>query len=85
MPSPAPGGPSGDAYVMIRTLPDPLFVREGANLWHILHIGIPDGRGRLNVTVIVDVPQRLSPRQRRLCEHFRAEDGRAAGTSGLSA
>ena len=53
MPSPAPGGPPGDAYVIIRTLPDPLFVREGANLWHILHIGIPDGRGRLNVTVIV--------------------------------
>jgi DnaJ-class molecular chaperone len=41
--------------------------------------------GRLDVTVIVDVPQQLSPRQRRLCEQLRAEDGRAAGNSGLSA
>jgi molecular chaperone DnaJ len=116
MPSPVPGGPPGDAYVIIRTLPDPLFVREGANLWHVMHIGVPDavlgttatvpvpdgqahitvppgtqsgavlviegqglprfhshGRGRLNVTVIVDIPQQLSPGQRRLYEQLRAE------------
>jgi len=130
MPSPAPGGPRGDAYVIIRTLPDPLFVREGADLWHILHIGVPDavlgtvatvpapdgqaqilvppgtqsgavlaiegkglpryrgrgrGRGRLNVTVIMDIPQQLSPRQRRLYEQLRAEYGQATGNSGLSA
>jgi len=128
MPSPAPSAPPGDAYVIIRTLPDPLFVREGANLWHILHVGVPDavlgttatvqaptgrvqvavppgtqsgavlaiegkglphyhghGRGRLHVTVIVGIPQQLSPRQRRLYEQLRAEDAQAAADSGLSA
>jgi len=43
------------------------------------------GLGRLNVTVIVDIPQQLSPRQRRLYEQLRAEDAQAAGNSGLSA
>ena len=105
-------------------LPDPQFVREGADLWHTLHIGIPDavlgtiatvsapdgqagipvppgtqsgavlaiegqglpryhgrGRGSLNTTVIVDIPQQLSPRQRRLYEQLRAEDAQAAGLS----
>jgi len=42
MPSPVPGGPPGDAYVIIRMLPDPRFVRDGADLWHTLHIGVPD-------------------------------------------
>ena len=37
MPSPVPGGPPGDAYVIIRMLPDPQFVREGADLWHPAH------------------------------------------------
>ena len=40
MPSPAPGGTPGDAYVIIRTLPDRLFVRDGADLWHTLHLGV---------------------------------------------
>ena len=128
MPSPAPGGPPGDAYVIIRTLPDPLFVREGAHLWHVLHIGVPDavlgttssmpaldgqvqipvppgtqsgavlaiegkglpryhghGRGTINVTVIVDIPQQLSPRQRQLYEQLRAEDAEAGGESDMPA
>jgi len=38
------------------------------------------GRGRLNVTVIVDIP-----RQRRLYEQVRAEDAQATGNSGLPA
>ena len=42
MPSPVPGGPPGDTYVIIRTLPDPQFARDRADLWHTLHIGIPD-------------------------------------------
>ena len=127
MPSPVPGGPPGDAYVIIRTAPDPRFVRDGADLWHVLHIGVPDavlgtvatvpapdgqaripvppgtqpgavlaikgkglsryhghGRGDLNVTVIVDIPQQVSPRQRRLYEQLRAEDAEEAGESGLS-
>jgi molecular chaperone DnaJ len=124
MPSPVPGGPPGDAYLIIRTLPDPLFVREDADLWHTLHIGVPDavlgttvtvpaldgqaqlpvppgtqsgavlaikgkglpryrghGRGSLNVTVIVDIPQQPSPRQRRLYEQIRA-GGAEAEASG---
>jgi molecular chaperone DnaJ len=128
MPSPAPGGPPGDAYVIIRMLPDPRFVRDGADLWHTLHIGIPDavlgtvatvpapggqaqipvppgtqsgavlaldgqglpryhghGRGSLNITVIVDIPQQLSPRQRQLYEQLRTDDAQATGNSGLSA
>ena len=128
MPSPAPGGPPGDAYVIIRMLTDPRFVRDGADLWHTLHIGIPEavlgttatvpapdgqarlpvppgtqsgvvlviegqglpryrghGRGRLNITVIVDIPQQLSPRQRQLYKQLRAEDTQPAGNSGLSA
>jgi molecular chaperone DnaJ len=128
MPSPAPGGPPGDAYVIIRTLPDPLFTREGANLWHVLHITVPDavlgttaavpaldgqaqlpvppgtqsgavlaikgkglpryhghGRGSLNVTVLVDVPEQLTPRQRRLYEQLRAEDAETDDQSSVPA
>jgi len=43
------------------------------------------GRGSLNVTVIVDIPQQPSPRQRRLSAQLRAEDAGAAHQSGLSA
>lgn len=43
------------------------------------------GRGRLNVTVIVDIPQQLSRRQRRLYEQLHAEYGQATGNGGLSA
>jgi hypothetical protein len=37
-----PGGPPGDAYASIRTRADPRFTRDGANLWHELHIQAPD-------------------------------------------
>ncbi len=43
------------------------------------------GRDSLNVTVIVDIPRRLSPRQRQLYEQLRAEDAGAADQSGPSA
>ncbi len=43
------------------------------------------GRGGLNVTVIVDIPRRLSPRQRQLCEQLRGEHAGAADESTLSA
>ena len=43
------------------------------------------GRGSLNVTVIVDIPRGLSPRQRQLYEQLRAEDAGAADQSGPSA
>jgi len=41
------------------------------------------GRGSLNVTVIVDIPRRLSPRQRQLYEKLRVEGAGAADQSGL--
>jgi DnaJ-class molecular chaperone len=39
------------------------------------------GRGRLNITVIVDIPQQISPRQHRLCEQLRAEDAQVTDLS----
>jgi molecular chaperone DnaJ len=41
-PSPAAGGEPGDAYVIIRTEADPRFARADADLWHDLHITVPD-------------------------------------------
>jgi molecular chaperone DnaJ len=41
-----------------------------------------DGRGSLNLTVIVDIPRRLSPRQRELYEQLRAEEAGTQGTAG---
>jgi len=37
------------------------------------------------VTVIVDIPRQLSPRQRRLYEQLRAEDAQAAAEQSLPA
>ncbi|MGE5288619.1 MAG: DnaJ C-terminal domain-containing protein [Micromonosporaceae bacterium] len=42
MPSPAAGGAPGDAYVIVRTGPDPRFTRNGADLWHALEVTVPD-------------------------------------------
>jgi molecular chaperone DnaJ len=41
-PSPTPGGPSGDLYVVVRSLPDARFEREGRNLWRVERVGIAD-------------------------------------------
>ena len=127
VPSPMPGGPPGDAYASIRTRADPRFVRDGADLWHDLHLQAPDatlgvtaavpapggqvrvrvppgtqpgsvlrvggrglprygghGRGSLNLTVILDIPRRLSARQRQLYEQLRAEDAGIRNTAGGS-
>jgi len=113
--------------VTIRTRTDPRFTRVGADLWHDLHIQVPDatlgtiaavpvldgqarvrvppgtqpgtvlqiegrglprypghGRGSLNVTVIVDILQQLSPRQRQLYEQLRVEDADRKGEMGRS-
>ena len=43
------------------------------------------GRGSLNLTVILDIPRQLSPRQRQLYEQLRAEDGGITGTVAGSA
>ncbi len=125
MPSPVPGGRPGDAYASIRTSADPRFTRAGADLWHDLHLQVPDavlgvtadvpvlggkarvrvppgtkpgsvlrvgggglpryrghGRGDLNLTVIVDIPRRLSARQRQLYEQLQAEDAGVRSTAG---
>ena len=42
------------------------------------------GRGSLNLTVILDIPQRLSARQRQLYEQLRAEDAGRTSTAGRS-
>jgi molecular chaperone DnaJ len=55
LPSPMPGGPPGDAYVSIRTRADPRFTRDGADLWHDLHIAAPDAA--LGVTAAVPALQ----------------------------
>lgn len=69
-------------------LPVPPGIQAGAVL-AIKGKGLPryhgHGRGDLNVTVIVDIPRRLSPRQRRLYEQLRADDAQEAGESGLPA
>jgi molecular chaperone DnaJ len=40
--SPARGGTAGDAYVVVRTIPDPRFVRHGADLWHRVELTVPE-------------------------------------------
>ena len=42
------------------------------------------GRGSLNLTVILDIPRQLSPRQRQLYEQLRAEDAGRTSTAGGS-
>lgn len=36
------GVPPGDLHVIVRTAPDPRFVRDGADLWHDAHIEVDD-------------------------------------------
>jgi len=76
---PVPGG-----QVRVRVPPG---TRTGSVL-RVVGNGLPryggHGRGSLNLTVVLDVPRRLSPRQRELYEQLRAEDsgtGRTAGGS----
>ena len=42
LPSPEPGGPPGDLYVIVHIEPDPRFERRGADLWRSETITIPD-------------------------------------------
>ena len=53
-PSPAADGEPGDAYVIIRTETGPDFTRAGADLWHDLHITVPDAA--LDTTAAVPAP-----------------------------
>jgi molecular chaperone DnaJ len=42
LPSPEPGGPPGDLYVVVRTAPDPRFERRGSDLLHVETVGVAD-------------------------------------------
>ncbi len=74
--------PGGQARVRV-----PPGTRPGSVL-HIAGKGLPryggHGRGSLNLTVILDIPRQLSPRQRQLYEQLRAEDAGIRNTSGGS-
>lgn len=115
LPSEAKDGRPGDLYVIIRSAPDPRFIRRGADLWRTERITIPDAvlgtrrtvptlDGSIEVTVppatqpgailrlagkglpefgssrhgdlfldlVVQVPERLSKRQRELYKELQA-------------
>jgi len=38
----APGAPPGDLFVVVHTLPDPRFERDGADLWHAADLPVAD-------------------------------------------
>lgn len=40
--APAPNGPAGDLFVIVRTLPDARFERAGADLWRFQDLGLPE-------------------------------------------
>jgi molecular chaperone DnaJ len=42
MASPVPGGAAGDLFVIVHALPDPRFVRDGADLWRAEDLHLPD-------------------------------------------
>jgi molecular chaperone DnaJ len=42
LPSEEAGGETGDLYVVVRTAPDPRFVRQGADLWRDVTLQIPE-------------------------------------------
>jgi molecular chaperone DnaJ len=54
LPSEEPGGKSGDLYVIVRTAPDPRFVRRGADLWRTETLEIPDAV--LGTTLGIETP-----------------------------
>ena len=67
-PSPDPGGPAGDAYVIVRVAPDPRFERRGAHLWRAETIEVADAAlgteitsPTLEGTVRVAVPPGTQP------------------------
>jgi len=76
---PVPGG-----QVRVRV---PAGTRPGSVL-RVAGKGLPryggHGRGSLNLTVALDIPRQLSPRQRELYEQLRAADAGTASTAGGS-
>ncbi|MHC4952586.1 MAG: DnaJ C-terminal domain-containing protein [Planctomycetota bacterium] len=70
MPSSEPGGPTGDLFVVVRSDPDPRFVRRGADLWHTEMISVSDaalGAKRevptLDGTARVTIPEGTQPEE----------------------
>jgi hypothetical protein len=59
---------------------------QPGNVLRVAGKGLPryggHGRGSLILTVILDIPRQLSPRQRRLYEQLRAEDAEISSTAG---
>jgi len=74
--------PGGQARVRV-----PPGTRPGSVL-HVGGKGLPryggHGRGSLNLTVILDIPRQLSPRQRQLYQQLRAQDAGMSSTAGGS-
>jgi len=72
--------PGGQARVRV-----PPGTRPGSVL-RVAGNGLPryggHGRGSLNLTVVLDIPRRLSSRQRELYQQLRAEDAGTASTAG---
>lgn len=42
MAAPLAGAPAGDLFVVVHTLPDPRFERDGADLWHAIDLPVAD-------------------------------------------
>jgi molecular chaperone DnaJ len=68
LPSPEPGGPPGDLYVVVRSAPDERFARTGADLWRTETLSVADAVlgtqievPTLNGAVEVTVPPGTQP------------------------
>ncbi len=66
--SPEAGGPPGDLFVIVRTVPDPRFERHGTDLWRVERVQLPEAVLGAEVTVpsldgdlTVDVPPGTQP------------------------
>ena len=42
LPSPSAAGAAGDLFVVVQTVPDPRFERDGAHLWHREELSVAD-------------------------------------------
>ena len=86
------GGPAGDLYVVLHVKPHEIFVRQGAELFCELplsftqatlgdqvEVPVLGGRGDAVYQVVVEVPTKLTARQRELLEEFRKASAEHAG------
>lgn len=68
LPSDDAGGPPGDLFVVVASVPDPRFVRSGADLWHTESVSVADAVlgtqlrvPTLNGALEVTVPPGMQP------------------------